>query len=274
MSIFSAIQITTTENYQENINKAFSFIEKSADDGAKFVSLPETFTYIGISEDSIAEYKEELTNDFVKRLGNLAKEKNIYLLAGSIPEKIENSEKLYNTSILFSPKGEILHHYRKIHLFDICISNSTVSKESDRFESGDANNLKVIETPYGKIGFTICYDLRFSELYRKLTFLGAEIILVPSAFTLQTGKDHWEILLRARAIENQVYIVAPNQFGRHNKKRTSYGNSMIVDPWGKVIARASDKECIIYGDIDIDYLRKVRKDIPCLEHTKKSLFIA
>ncbi len=172
--------------------------------------------------------------------------------------------KAFNTSVFINPEGEIEAVYRKIHLFDIELSGDLAYRESDRFLQGQ----KVVNhrNRLGDFGLTVCYDLRFPELYRSLALRGAKIIFVPSAFTLFTGKDHWEPLLRARAIENQVYIVAPNQIGEHPAEKKCYGNSMIVDPWGKVIARASDRVEAVVTDIDIDYVDEVRGKLPSLNN--------
>lgn len=266
MTIFAAVQIKTTNNYEENLGKALKFIEQAADNGAKVVALPETFAFIGEPKDNIYKYKQELTGELLVLLGKLAQEKKIYLLAGSIHEIIKGNEKTYNTSILFAPTGKMIETYRKIHLFDASFLGE--GKESKKFESGDPEQLPLVETEFGKFGLTVCHDLRFPEMYRKLTIQGADIIFVPSAFVMQTGKDHWEVLLRARAIENQVYIVAPGQFGKHNENKESYGNSMIIDPWGKVIARASDMEGVIYGDIDLTYLKYVRSQLETIKQVK------
>lgn len=268
MTKFAVVQITSTNDYNKNLEKVFRFIRSASENGAKVVSLPEVFTFIGNLKEEGYKYAQDLNSILINDLAKLAKELKIYLLAGSFTEKIENSEKFYNTSVFLSPSGEIKNIYRKIHLFDANLPGPERYKESDNFEAGELEQLEVIETEFGKMAFTICYDLRFPEIYRVLATKKAEIIFVPAAFTMHTGKDHWEILLRARAIENQVYIVAPNQFGFHNEKRESYGNSMIIDPWGKVISRASDREEVIYADLDLEYLYKIRTKLSCLEHRK------
>jgi predicted amidohydrolase len=267
MTIFAAVQLTTTDDYQNNINKAVNFVEKAAKYGAKVVSLPETFAFIGKKENKF-KYSQDLNGEISQIFSGLAKNNGIFILAGSIHESIQGSDKLYNTSMLFSPEGKMLDFYRKIHLFDANLPGPEKYQESDDFAAGNQEQIKVTDTSSGKLGLTICYDLRFPELYRKLAQKGAEIIFVPSAFTMQTGKDHWEVLLRARAIENQVYIIAPGQYGFHSERRESYGNSMIIDPWGKVISRASDREEIIYADIDLEYLKKIRQKLPCLNHIR------
>lgn len=266
MTIFAAIQITTTDDYKANLDKALNFIIEAADNGAKVVALPETFAFIGEDKDNIFKYKQDLTGEMVVLLGKLAQEKGIYLIAGSIHELIPSNSKSYNTCLVFSPDGKILDSYRKIHLFNAHFLGE--AKESYKFESGDPDQVPLVKTEYGKFGLTICHDLRFPEMYRKLTLKGADIIFVPSAFVMKTGKDHWEVLLRARAIENQVYIVAPGQFGKHNEKKESYGNTMIVDPWGKVIARASEREQVIYADIDLKYMEFVRAQLETVQQMK------
>lgn len=267
MTIFSAIQITSTNDLKKNLEKSLFYLEKSIEVGAKVISLPEVFNYIGDLNSKEIKYAQNLNSELISTLKKICKKNKIFLITGSFHEEIENKSKKYNTSLLIDDNGNILNEYRKIHLFDASFSKENY-KESDDFLGGDIEQIKVTDTPYGKIGLSICYDLRFPELYRELSNLGAEIVFVPAAFTMRTGKEHWEILLRARAIENQVYIVAPNQFGFHNEQKESYGNSMIIDPWGKVIARASDKEGIIWAEIDLNYLKEVRTSIPCLLHKK------
>ena len=196
---------------------------------------------------------------------DLATQLGVHLLAGSFLEK-SNEARAYNTSLLISSQGDLLAQYRKIHLFDVDIPGQVSVRESDSMKPGE--EVVVASTPLGTVGLSVCYDLRFPELYRGLSRKGAEIISVPSAFTFPTGAAHWEALLRARAIENQVYIIAPNQIGKNVYGFADYGNSMIIDPWGKIIARAPDRECFITAEIDLDYLEKVRKELPCLAHQR------
>lgn len=266
MTIFAVVQVRTTNDYKDNLEKAIKFIEKAADNGAKVVALPETFAFIGDDKDNIFKHDKEFNKELISLLGKLAKERNIYLLAGSIHEIIDGNDKTFNTSILFSPTGKIMESYRKIHLFDANFLGE--AKESNKYKAGEKDQLPMVETEFGKFGMTVCHDLRFPEMYRKLAIKGADIIFVPSAFVMETGKDHWEVLLRSRAIENQVYIIAPGQFGKHNENKESYGNSMIIDPWGKVIARASDMEQVIYADIDLTYLKEVRYKLETIKQVK------
>lgn len=266
MTLFAAVQIKSTDDCKDNLEKVLKYIKQASENGAKVVALPETFAFIGEDQDNIYKNNPKLTDELLDVLGKLAKEKQIYLLAGSIHENIEGSNKSYNTSVLFSPTGKTLNSYRKIHLFDAALLGEGV--ESKKFVAGSPDQLPLVKTDIGNFGLTVCHDLRFPEMYRKLALNGADVIFVPSAFVLQTGKDHWEVMLRSRAIENQVYIVAPGQFGKHNENKESYGNSMIIDPWGKVIARASDMEGVIYADIDLGYLKHVREELETLKQVK------
>ena len=249
---------------EENLVKAEMFVHLAVEHGAALVALPEVFSWRGRLKQE-QEQAELIPGPTTNRLRNLATKFKIHLLAGSFFEKSDET-RAYNTSLLISPKGELLAQYRKIHLFDVDIPNQISMKESNSIKPGE--EVVLASTALGKIGLSVCYDLRFSELYRKLTHKGAEIISVPSAFASATGKAHWEALLRARAIENQVYIIAPNQIGKNVYGFSDYGKSMIVDPWGKVMAQAPDKECFITAEINLDYLEKVRKELPCLTHRR------
>ena len=261
----AVIQMTSTENKNENIKKANHFIEEAISQKANIIALPENFPYLKI-EGEQSPCAERLSGEIITSLTKIAKENSVTIIAGSIAEQIEGSEKTYNTCVAINDRGELSGIYRKIHLFDVKLSSGKEYYESHYVKAGE--DVVVIESEWCKMGLAICYDLRFPELFRKLTNQGAKVIFIPSAFTMSTGKDHWEVLLRARAIENQVYIVAPNQYGRHSKGRESYGNSLIVDPWGTVLARAQNKEEVIYCNIDLDYLTQIRNKIPSLNHDK------
>jgi predicted amidohydrolase len=260
----AAVQMTASSSKEENLAKAETFVRLAAERGAALVVLPEVFSWRGPRAEEPAQV-ESVPGPTSARLGALARRHHLYLLAGSFLEKTDEPRS-YNTSLFLSPEGETLAHYRKIHLFDVDIPGQVRVKESDTKKPGQA--IVACETPLGVFGLSVCYDLRFPELYRGLADKGAEVIFVPSAFTFPTGAAHWEPLLRARAIENQAYIIAPNQIGKNVHGFADYGNSMIIDPWGKVIARAADKECFITAEIDRDYLEKVRKELPCLAHRR------
>ena len=260
----AAIQMTASSSKEENLAKAEMFVRLAAERGATVIVLPEVFAWRGPRAEEATQL-ESIPGPTSGRLSELARRHGIYLLAGSFLEKSEGT-RAYNSSLLIGPAGDILAHYRKIHLFDVDIPGQVRVKESDTKKPGQ--EVVTQRTPLGVFGLSVCYDLRFPELYRQLTQEGAEVLFVPSAFTFPTGAAHWEPLLRARAIENQAYVIAPNQIGKNTHGFADYGNSMIVDPWGKVIARASDKECFITAEIDRDYLEKVRRELPCLAHRR------
>lgn len=255
-------QLNTKDNIENSFEEIENLTAECSSRGAQLVIFPELSTYL--SETSIQTAAQTLDGDIISRFKELAKKYNVYLHNGSFIEKTETPGKSYNTSVFINPAGRIEALYRKIHLFDIEIDNELSYRESDRYEKGDSIVNK--STSIGDFGFSICYDLRFPELYRKLALRGANLVFVPAAFTMFTGKDHWEALLRARAIENQIYIIAPNQIGKHPDNKSCYGNSMIIDPWGKVIARASDKVSSIVADIDWGYLEEIRKKLPSLKN--------
>jgi predicted amidohydrolase len=260
----AAVQMTASSSKEENLAKAETFVRLAAERGATLVVLPEVFSWRGPRAESESR-AEPIPGSTSERLRELARRHHIYLLAGSFLEKTDESRS-HNTSLLLSPAGELLAQYRKIHLFDIDIPGQVRTKESDTMKPGQ--EAVTCDTPLGVCGLSVCYDLRFPELYRRLADQGAEVIFVPSAFTFPTGAAHWEPLLRARAIENQAYVIAPNQIGKNVHGFADYGNSMVIDPWGKVIARAPDKECFITAEIDRDYLEKVRRELPCLAHRR------
>jgi predicted amidohydrolase len=261
----SAVQLTSSQDVAANLDSTERLIRQAASEGSALVALPENFSYFKV-EGEISAFKTTVDGEVVARMGGLARELSVLLLLGSIPEVAEGSEKTYNTSVLLGPDGSTLAVYRKIHLFDVEVPGVVELKESKAVEAG--GEVVCTKSPAGFVGLSVCYDLRFPELYRRLALAGAEIITVPSAFIPHTGKDHWEVLLRARAIENQAYVVAPAQYGRHSPKRQSYGRSMIIDPWGLVMAQAPDGEAVISADIDLDHLRTIRQNMPCLGHIR------
>ncbi len=238
----------------------------AADRGAKLVVLPELFNCLSPPETVIAN-AESVPGPTSELMSSLAAKHQLTLLAGSIGERGNaEDEKIYNTSLLFGPDGSLLDQYRKLHLFDIDIPGVVTFCESGFMGFGE--HLAVNETEVGKLGQATCYDLRFPELFRLLVEQGAEILAIPAAFTMATGRDHWEVLLRARAIENQCFVVAANQFGEHGGKLFSYGRSMIIDPWGTVVATASDGVGLITAEIDLEQLVEIRKHLPCLQHRR------
>lgn len=257
----AAIQMNSLADKKANIATALQLVEDAAKRGALLVALPENLTYMG-SDEGKAETAEPLDGPTFKQFSDKALELKIFLLAGSMPESGAPSNRVFNTSVLFGPDGKALAVYRKIHLFDVDIPDGARYKESSSTAPG--SDLVVADTPLAKIGLSICYDLRFPELYRELSANGAELLTVPAAFTLHTGRDHWEALLRARAIENQCYVVAPAQFGQHSGNRATFGRAMIIDPWGTVVATASDGEGMAIAMIDRVLLERVRRELPAL----------
>lgn len=265
----AVIQLNTNNNKQRNLKRTNELITKAAEDGAKLVSLPEFFNFMG-EETPEKDFIESIPDgETTKLLARLAREFKIYIHSGSMREKYTN-DKSYNTSLIINPDGEIIGKYRKIHLFDSEIKGMPVYKESDIIQSG--NEPVIVDLPFGKAGLSICYDLRFPELYRNYALEGAKVLFVPSAFTSYTGMLHWEVLLRARAIENQCYVIAGNQFGSHAPGKSRFGNSMIIDPWGTVIARASEGEGIITSELKSSLVDQARNSIPCMSHRKPKIY--
>jgi deaminated glutathione amidase len=263
----AAIQMLASEDKEANLRDAQTKIQEAAAKGAKVIALPEVFNWRGDNREE-KKNAEPISGRTAVLMASLARELGIYLLAGSFLEEIPAARKCFNTSLFFSPDGSLLARYRKIHLFDVAIEHGVTALESETRQHGE--EVVVAETEFGKMGLTICYDLRFPELYRALVDKGAQVIFVPAAFTAFTGQAHWEPLLRARAIENQVYVIAPDQVGHNPKSFATYGNSMIIDPWGRIISRAPDLPAVITADIDLAYLAKVRAELPALAHRKLS----
>jgi predicted amidohydrolase len=261
----AAVQMVASDDKAANLLEAERWVRAAASRGAQVVALPEVFIWRG-SKQQERQFAEPVPGPTSTVMARLAEELRIHLLAGSILEEIPGSDKAYNTSLLFDSSGTLVASYRKIHLFDVDLANGVSLRESGTRASGDA--IVVAETKLCPMGLTVCYDLRFPELYRGLSTQGAQLIFVPSAFTAYTGQAHWEPLLRARAIENQVYVIAPGQFGKSAKSFETHGHSMIVDPWGEILAELPDGPGIVTAEIDLDYLAKVRAELPALNHRK------
>ena len=262
--LMAVIQMTSGKDEKRNVGKALELVARAADLGAAIIGLPENWSHIRDNEDPAPE-AVAFDAGPVKELRDVCRERRITLVAGTVPEPAPGG-RVFNTCPVIGPDGGILAAYRKIHLFDVFIKDGADHQESKVVAPGE--DPVTVETPVGKIGLTVCYDLRFPELYRWLALDGARMIFTPAAFTLHTGKDHWVPLLRARAIENLVYIAAPAQYGRHTQQRQSYGKSMIVDPWGVAVATAPDRECVIVAEVDFAAQDAYRKQLPCLEHVR------
>ncbi len=265
MPLIAAVQMTSGPEKPRNLEAAERLIHKAANLGAKLVGLPENFSWMGMDAERAAN-AENLDGPTLGRMSTLARELSITLLAGSILEAGAPGDRLFNTSTLFGPDGKRLAVYRKIHLFDVEVGDGATYRESSAVAPG--SDVVAADTAIGKVGMSICYDLRFPELYRRLSSQGAVLLTVPAAFTLMTGKDHWEVLLRARAIENQAYVLAPAQHGRHSEKRVTYGHAMVIDPWGLVLARAPDGEGVAVAEVDLEHLTRIRTHLPALSHRR------
>ncbi len=266
----AAIQMCSVQDRDKNLNTARVLMEKAVQKGAQLIALPENFSFIGQERENITFAEERETGEIVHFLKKFSMKHSVAIIGGSVPLRSTNKTKVTNTCLAFDQSGGIIGGYDKIHLFDFHLDDKAIYSESHYVKPG-----KHIETVklFGHImGLCICYDLRFPELFRKLMLRGMEVLFAPSAFTMETGRDHWEILLRARAIENQCYVVAPAQYGRHNDERISYGRTMIIDPWGRIMAQCQDKEDVIVCEIDFVFLGKVRKRLPCLKHIRRELF--
>jgi deaminated glutathione amidase len=264
----AAIQMSSTPDKMENSETAEALIREAVAAGADLVALPELWSCHGLDE-VYRENAEPVPGPTTEFLGSLARELKVYVLGGSILEGEPGSERLSNTSTFFDPSGEMTAVYRKIHLFDVKVS------DREYLESANiAPGKEVVTAKAGAatLGLSVCYDVRFPELYRLLALRGAEILAVPAAFTLQTGKDHWELLLRARAVENQAYVVAPAQWGRKADGRWTYGRSMIVDPWGTVLATCPDRDGFALATLDLDYLDRFRAEFPALANRRPEAY--
>ena len=264
----AAIQMTSTTDVGSNVKKAVRLVRRAAGSGAALVALPENFAYLR-SEGAPVAFRESLDGPLVATFREEAAKLGCHLLLGSIPERIPRSPRVHNSSVLIGPDGDLLAVYRKLHLFDIDLPGRFTLRESRSVAPGDSP--VVVKTPLGVFGLSICYDLRFPELYRELTRRGASVLFVPAAFTAYTGPFHWLPLLRARAIENQCWVVAPAQVGRHFRGRRSHGETVVVDPWGEVRARKATGEGIATAQIDSRITARVRRDLPALRHRREFL---
>lgn len=264
----AAIQMSSTPDKHENFETAEHLIRNAVTDGAELVALPELWSCHGL-EKVYRENAEPVPGPTTEFLGGLAQEHGIYVLGGSILEDEPGTEKLHNTSTFFDPSGEMTAVYRKIHLFDVSVSDKKYL-ESATISPGD--EIVTAKAGAATLGLSVCYDVRFPELYRLLALRGSEILAVPAAFTLQTGKDHWELLLRARAVENQAYVVAPAQWGQKADGRWTYGRSMIVDPWGTVLSQCPDRDGYALATLDLDYLDRFRDAFPSLANRRPETY--
>ena len=267
----AVIQLNSRSNPSENMAAVEQLLDRAADMGAQFVGLPELWTYLG-PYIGYEEAAQTIPGPAIALLQEKARKHNMIVHGGSIVERHPNlSGKFYNTSVLINRSGEIVAQYRKIHLFDVQLANGEQHLESERIVPGD--RVVTAEVDGITFGLTVCYDLRFPELYRSLVLRGAQVLLVPAGFTLHTGRDHWEVLLRARAIENLCYVVAPGQVGTYPPNKHCFGRSMIIDPWGLVLAQAQDMPTVILSEVDLAQIEQARAQIPCLEHRRPQVYL-
>ncbi|HEY8502673.1 MAG TPA: carbon-nitrogen hydrolase family protein [Solirubrobacterales bacterium] len=264
----AAVQLNSNGDKARNLEAAERLVRAAAAGGAEFVALPEKWNLLAGGEELVAG-AEPLDGPSLSAARGWARDLGIHLLAGSVSERGEEGEKASNTSVLIGPEGDDLAVYRKIHMFDVDAGGVSY-RESEHERPGD----EPVVAPVGDLvaGLTVCYDLRFPELFRILALRGARLIAVPSAFTLATGRDHWEVLLRARAIEDQVFVVAPNQVGEAPPHYSSFGHSMIVDPWGVVLAAAPDEECFVAAELDLAEQDRVRESLPSLANRQPGAY--
>jgi predicted amidohydrolase len=262
------VQMTSTDDLPANLEAAEQRVREVVERGAEFVALPEMFPYLR-REGTSFPHAQTVDGEIIGGIRALARALRVWILAGSIAEAIPGQTRVHNTSALLSPDGAIEAVYRKIHLFDVDLSDHGGDVIEESVSVAPGKECVVASTPFGGLGLTICYDVRFPELYRELTARGARFVTVPSAFTPQTGQAHWKTLLRARAIENQVFVVAPAQCGRHSEQRASYGHSLIIDPWGRVLAELDDRPGVAVADCDLKEQERIRLHLPALHHRQR-----
>jgi predicted amidohydrolase len=264
----AAVQLNSTADKARNLNAAERLVRAAAADGAELVALPEKWNLLAPGEELVTG-AEPLDGPSLTAARGWARTLGIHLLAGSISEHVGEGEKPFNASVLLGPEGEDLAVYRKIHMFDVDAGGVSY-RESAHEQPGE----EIVTAPVGDLiaGLTVCYDLRFPELHRILAVRGARLITVPAAFTTATGRDHWEVLLRARAIENAVFVLAPGQVGKAPPHFDCFGRSAIVDPWGVVLATAPDEECFIAADLDLAAQERIRESLPALANRRPEVY--
>ncbi len=263
----AVLQMTSTDAVDDNLVAAGKWVAQAADAGAEVVALPENFAYLR-REGSTLPFTEPIDGKIVGSLCTWAERHRVWLVGGTFLEAVPGEKRAYNTCVAVSPRGDVVAVYRKMHLFDVDLSaqGGQVYRESDTVAPG--TELASFETPAGVVGLSVCYDVRFPELYRALSARGARFLCVPAAFARETGRDHWEVLLRARAIENQCFVLAPAQCGEHPGGRLTYGRSMVIDPWGIVIARAADRPGPVIAECDLEDQDRIRATLPALRHRR------
>lgn len=268
MSKCAAIQMASSPNVGANLIEAEKLIEQAAAQGARLIVLPENFALMGESEADKLKHKENDGNGPIQEfLARTAKRLSVWIIGGTLPIAAEAENKVRAACLVYDDKGERVARYDKIHLFDVSVPGTEEQYMESRTIEAGAKSV-VVDSPFGRIGLSVCYDLRFPELFRNLLNEGMEILVAPSAFTAETGAAHWELLVRARAVENLCYVIAPDQGGFHVNGRRTYGNSMIVDPWGKVLARHATGGGVVCAEIDREMVERIRASFPATRHRR------
>lgn len=267
----ACISMCSTDNYVRNVETALSIVKKACEDGAEWIVLPEVFTYIG-NASGLNSFSEDLNSSLILKLSVLAEKYKCVIFCGSFPERIDGSNKVFNTMIVLNREGNKQAIYRKVHLFSLFNEDGTpILNEGDNFESG--SHLITTKIDGWNVGLSICYDLRFPDFFTALSKDSPlDAIVLPAAFTFETGRSHWEILLRARAIENQCFMLAANQVGHHSSTRQSYGHSMVINPWGSVLSNTREKEGYILTQIDPLDLIKSRSKVPSIQNRRPKVY--
>jgi deaminated glutathione amidase len=263
----AVVQMTSSGDVTRNLQRAGELIEEAARRGAELAVLPENFALLADDEKTKLGVAEEVpgSGPILTAMREAARRHRIALVLGGMPEKTARPTHVHNTCVYVDAGGEVAAVYRKIHLFDVAIPDGATYRESASVEAG--TEPVVVDTPWGGLGLSVCYDVRFPELYRRLGER-ARILVVPAAFTLHTGRDHWHVLLRARAVENLAFVLAAAQYGRHNPRRVTFGHSLIVDPWGHVLAEVGDHEGVAVAPLDFDDQDRLRRELPALTHRR------
>lgn len=271
VSRVAALQMNTGDDVVHNLRQATRLIAEAAAQGAGLAALPENFAFMGAREaDKLAHAEEPGHGPIQDALARAARAHGIWVVAGTVPLRGQDARRVRAASLVYDAQGSCVARYDKIHLFDVDVPREDGGeryRESASIEPGEWNPV-VVDTPVGRLGLSVCYDLRFAELYRVLVEQGAELLCVPAAFTARTGAAHWEVLLRARAVENQCVVIAPGQFGTHPGGRATWGHSMIVGPWGEVLAQAADGERAVVADLDRAQQAALRRSFPVLQHRR------
>lgn len=272
MTIVAALQMVSGANREDNLRQAEQLIASAVEQGAKLIVLPENFAHMGMTEtDKLALREQPGQGPIQSFLSEQAKRHGLWLVGGTIPMAGATANRVRAACLVYDDQGRQVARYDKIHLFDVSLTETNESyRESDTIEPGD--QLVVVDTPLGRMGIAVCYDLRFPEMFRQMGGAELDFIVIPSAFTATTGQAHWEILLRARAVENLCYVIAADQGGQHDNGRETFGDSMIVDPWGKVLDRLIQGAGVVTATIDHTLLQRLRRNFPALDHRRLDLW--